>query len=114
MQGSTEYVVAGSTQATYESLLAVVRERRLAVVFTDERHLTLTFRPAGAGWRDDLAVRCAVLDAGHGIVKLVLTGVADADGAPVDLGGSPLSLLADVEQCLRAGGSRKSDELVRH
>jgi len=103
MTGSTEYVVAAHPTATYEALLAAARERLFPVVHSDGRHLTLTLRPGGTDSREML-VLVAVLDAGHDLSKLVLTGRDDRDGGTVDLGDLPAGLFAEVER--RLPGSR--------
>jgi hypothetical protein len=108
MEGSSKYVVAGRAVATYEALAAVVRERLLVTVQADVRHLTLAFRPDGEGWSEHVAVLCAVLDAGHGLSKLVLVGVDQRDGGTVGLAGYPASLFAEVEQRL---GSEERDRV---
>jgi hypothetical protein len=112
MQGSTEYVVAASPGEAFESLKAVVRERQLVIVYSDERHNTLTFTPTGEEWGACLAVRCAVLDAGYGVTKLVLTGVVEG-GSRSDLGAVPLDLLSDVERRVVPPSPRRSDEVIR-
>jgi len=114
MEGAAEYVLAERAVATYDALAAVVDERGLVVVQTDLRHLTLAFRVGGGAWSDDLTVMCAVLDAGHGLSKLVLVGVDPGDGSFIGLGDWPVSLFADVERRLRdEAGKRSSGDLVR-
>jgi hypothetical protein len=113
MNGSTEYVVAGRAPAAYESLAEAVRERHLPVVRADERHLTLEFGAEGHGWGEEATVRCTVLDAGHGLSKLVLSGIRH-DGSVVSLGGPAAHLLTDVEQRLHArAGDAGGSKLVR-
>ena len=114
MEGAAEYVVAERAVATFDALTAVVDERRFAVVRSDPRHLTLAFRATGGAWSDGMTVTCAVLDAGHGLSKLVLAGVDGADGSLVGLGDWPPSLFADVERRLRdEARKRGSGDLVR-
>jgi len=114
MQGSSEYVVAARAVTAYDALAAVVCERHFVVVQADVRHLTLAFRPGGHDWGDDPTVMAAVLDAGHGLSKLVLTGRSGGDGSTIGLAGSPMSLFADVERRLRSeAGDRKGGSLVR-
>ena len=107
MQGCSEYVVAARAVAAYDALTAAGRERLYLVVRSDVRHLTLTFRPGGE--RSDLLVIAAVLDAGHGLSKLVLTGRDDRDGSTVDLADFPVSLFADVERRLRSESGDRTD-----
>ena len=90
-----EYVVAARAVETYEALAAAVQDRHLSVTQADTRHLTLTFRPAGLEGSEDAAVLCAVLDAGHGLSKLVLAGAREDDENVV-------ALLADIDR--RLGG----------
>lgn len=112
MQGCSEYVVAARVEAAYDALTAVVRERLLVVVHSDVRHLTLTLRPDGGG-TSDRTVFAAVLDAGHGLSKLVLTGRDDRDGSTVDLADFPVRLFTDVELLLRSEtGDRTAGALV--
>ena len=114
MEGATEYVVAERAVATYDALTTVVDERGCVVVQMDLRHLTLVFRAGGGSWSDDLTVMCAVLDAGHGLSKLVLLGVDPGHGSFVGLGDWPVSLFADVERRLRdEARKRSSSDLVR-
>ena len=114
MEGAAEYVVAERAIATYDALTAVVDERGFVVVQADLRHLTLVFRAGGGAWSGDLTVMCAVVDAGHGLSKLVLVGVDPGDGGFISLGDWPLSLFADVERRLRdEAGKPSSGDLVR-
>ena len=114
MEGAAEYVVAGRAVATYGALAAVVGERGFAVVQSDVRHLTLAFRASGGAWSGDLTVMCAVLDAGHGLSKLVLAGSDGVDGSFFGLGDWPVGLFADVERRLRdEARDKKSGALVR-
>jgi len=108
MEGCSEYVVAARVVAAYDALTAAARERLFVVVHSDVRHLTLTLRPGG-GERSEMTVFAAVLDAGHGLSKLVLTGRDDRDGSTVDLAGFPASLFADVELWLRSGAGDRTD-----
>ena len=114
MQDSSEYVVAARAVAAYDALAAVVCERLFVVVQADVRHLTLAFRPGGHDWGDDPTVLVAVLDAGHGLSKLVLTVRSGGDGSTVGLAAAPLSLFAEVERRLRSeAGERTDGSLVR-
>jgi hypothetical protein len=114
MEGAVEYVVAERAVATYDALAVVVEERGFGVVQTDLRHLTLVFRAGGGARSDHLTVMCAVLDAGHGLSKLVLVGVDPGDGSFIGLGDWPVSLFADVERRLRdEARKRGSGDLVR-
>ena len=111
MQGCSEYVVAARAVAAYDAVTAAVCERLFVVVRSDVRHLTLALRPGGE--RSDLTVLVAVLDAGHGLSKLVLTGRDDRNGSTVDLTDFPVSLFADVERRLRSEvGDRPDGALV--
>jgi hypothetical protein len=112
VQGSSEYVVAARAVAVYDALTAVGRERHFVVVHSDGRHLTLALRP-GDRERSDLTVFAAVLDAGHGLSKLVLTGRDDRDGSTVGLADFPVSLFADIKRRLRHQvGARAGGPLV--
>ena len=114
MQGSSEYVVAARAVTAYDALTAAVCERHFVVVQADVRHLTLAFRPGGHDWGDGPTVLAAVLDAGHGLSKLVLTGRSGGDGRTVGLADAPVSLFADVERRLRSeAGDRRGGSLVR-
>ena len=113
MQGCSEYVVAAGAVAAYDALTAAGRERLFVVVHSDVRHLTLTLRPGGGESRD-LLVFAAVLDAGHGLSKLVLTGRDNRDGSTIDLADLPVSLFANVERRLRSeSGNRKDAPALR-
>ena len=108
MEGCSEYVVAARAVAAYDALTAVVRKRRLIVVRADARHLTLALRP-GDDERTDLTVFAAVLDAGHGLSRLVLTGRYDRDGSTVGLADFPASIFAEVERRLRSEAGDRAD-----
>ena len=108
MRGFSEYVLAARPVAAYEVLVTTVRERQAVVVRVDARHLTLAFRPGGFEWGEDTTVIAAVLDAGHGLSKLVLAG-CDRDGETFDLGDAPTTIFAEVEQKLRSGAGYSVD-----
>lgn len=110
MQGSTEYIVAARPLAAFEALAAVVRDRALPVMRANERHLTIVFRPDGD---EPLTVMCAVLDAGHGLSKLVATGVDGEDGRIVSVDGYAPRLFADVERRLREKAVDRSGSFAR-
>lgn len=113
MQASSEYVLAARAVVAYGVLTAVARERRCVVVHSDARHLTLTFRLGGCENSDPL-ILATVLDAGHGMSKLVLTGRDDRDGSTIDLADLPESFFAGVEQALRSdsGGTKGAPVLL--
>jgi hypothetical protein len=97
MIGSSEYVVAARTTTAYEVLLAVVRGRHYPVVRSESRHLTVTFRP-DSGARSEVLIYATVLDAGHGLSKIVVTGRDEQGGATIELGDIPWGLFAEVER----------------
>ena len=99
IDGCSEYVVAARALDAY-ALTVVVDERLFVVVHSDVRHLTPALRPGGE--MSDLTVFAAVLDAGHGLSKLVLSGRDDRDGSIVGLADFSVSLFADVGRWLRS------------
>jgi hypothetical protein len=99
---SSEYVVASRTTTAYEALLAVVCERQFPIVRSESRHLTVTFRPDSAECSETL-VYAAVLDAGHGLSKLIVTGRDEHGVAIVELADLPRGLFAEVERRLQSG-----------
>jgi hypothetical protein len=112
-QGSSEYVLAARAVVAYDVLTAVARQRHSLVVHSDSRHLTLTFRLGGYE-NSDLLILATVLDAGHGLSKLVLTGRDGRDGNKTDLADFPESFFADVERALRSqsGGTKGAPVLL--
>ena len=108
---ASEYVFAARAVAAYGAATAVARERLCVVIHSDVRHRTLTFRPGGAE-RCDLTVFAAVLDAGHGLSKLVLTARDDRDGRTVDLADFSVSFFLDIARRLRSETGDSTDALV--
>jgi len=74
------------------------------------RPLRPSFRPDGD---EPLTVMCAVLDAGHGLSKLVATGVDGEDGRIVSVDGYAPRLFADVERRLREKAVDRSGSFAR-
>jgi len=99
VQGSSrEYALEGQAFATYDALEHVVRERYSRGVETDARHRRLSFnlRPAAP-----ITTRCAVLDAGHGVSKLVVACSDDVQGSAVTAPEELLDgLVVDVQRRL--------------
>lgn len=100
MRESVAFVGVARPTVAYAALLAAASSRYVEVVHADARHLTLAFRPRGAAESDGV-VLAAVVDAGHGLAKLVLSGRAQ-DGSSIDLGDLSASLFAFVERRLQS------------
>ena len=84
VQGSSrEYALEAQAFATYDALEDVVRERRFEVVAADPRHRRLSFTLRSQQAAAGIEVRFAVLDAGHGVSKLVVVCSDDVLGSAV-------------------------------
>jgi hypothetical protein len=106
MEGASEYVFVAEPGAAFGALRAVVLERRLAVLPEDALDRRLAFRPAGPADAQITAL-CAILDVGHGLSKLVVVCVDEADGSVVAPDPSFSGLFMHVEHTLHtAWGNR--------
>jgi hypothetical protein len=100
MEGASEYVVVEGTRATFEALREAVHERGLSVVEDDPRHLRLAFRLEGSQESGQVKALCAILDAGHGLSKLVVVCIDEAHGTVAAPDDSLTSLFIQVEHTL--------------
>jgi hypothetical protein len=80
MEGASEYVVVAGTGATFDALGEAVRTRGLSIVEDDARHRRLAFRLDQPPRSGQIVALCAVLDAGHGLSKIVVVCLDDQGG----------------------------------
>jgi hypothetical protein len=105
--GAREYIVVAGVEATFEALRRAVGERKLSPVEDDQRHHRLAFRLDQPHEGNPVKALCAVLDIGHGLSKLVVVCVDEADGSIVAADATLESLFMQVEHALHtAPGSR--------
>lgn len=109
MEGSKECVLEGRAVAIYEALEGVVRERQLEVVEADTRHVRLGFTLCSEEAAADTRCLCAVLDAGHGLSKVVVVCFHEAEG---DIAPAPDrfldGLFVQVERNLHGADEQQS------
>jgi hypothetical protein len=98
MTGSAQYIVAAPTAAAYAALEDELRARGAVALEPDARHLRLTFRPGAGTAATGSLGRCAVVDVGHGLSKLV--GIWDDGGGSSASSDVLDSLFVAVEQRL--------------
>ena len=106
MEGAYEYIVVGRPEATFEALRDSVDDRNLPIVEDDPRHLRLAFRVGNPDLPREVKALCAVLDAGHGLSKIVIVCLDESDGNLVAPDLVLSGLFMQVEHELHASAQR--------
>jgi len=107
MEGASEYIVVAGTGAAFEALKAAVRERELPIVEDDPRHRRLAFRLGQPHESGQVNALCAILDAGHGLTKIVVVCIDVRDGNVVAPDASLEGLFMEVEHTLHVTNKRQ-------
>jgi hypothetical protein len=80
MEGASEYVLVARTGVTFDALREAVGARGLPIVEDDARHRRLAFRLDRPRESGQTVALCAILDAGHGLSKIVVVCIDDQGG----------------------------------
>jgi hypothetical protein len=114
MKGAREYIVVAGVDRTFEALREAVRQRNLSIAEEDPRHRRLAFRLDRPHEGELIKALCTILDVGHGLSKMVVVCVDDADGSVVAPDASLDGLFIQVEHTLHvAKGKRMGFALPR-
>jgi hypothetical protein len=105
--GSSEYIVVAGVTATFDALSEAVRERNLSTIEEDPRHLRLAFRLDRPAEGEVTKALCAVLDAGHGLSKMVVVCVDEVDGSVVAPDAALDGLFIHVEHMLHTARGKR-------
>jgi hypothetical protein len=107
VKGASEYIVVAGVGPTFSALRGAVRERLLSVVEEDPRQLRLAFRLDHPQEGEVVKALCTVVDIGHGLSKLVVVCVDEADDRAVAPDAFLNGLFIQVEHTLHtARGER--------
>jgi hypothetical protein len=107
MKGASEYIVVAGVTATFEALREALRHRNLSMIDEDPRHLRLAFRLDQPAEGEVTKALCAVLDAGHGLSKMVVVCVDEVDGSVLAPDASLDGLFIQVEHTLHTAGGKR-------
>jgi hypothetical protein len=102
VRGASEYIVVAGVGPTFSALRGAVRERLLSVVEEDPRQLRLAFRLDHPQEGEVVKALCTVVDIGHGLSKLVVVCVDEADDRAVAPDAFLNGLFIQVEHTLHA------------
>ena len=80
MEGAYEYIVVGRPEPAFEALRDALCDRELPIVEDDDRHLRLAFTVGNPDVPREIKALCAVLDAGHGLSKIVIVCFDELNG----------------------------------
>lgn len=107
MEGAYEYIVVERPEAAFEALRRCVCDRQLPIVEDDPRHRRLAFKVGDPDAPREIKALCAVLDAGHGLSKLVVVCFDESNGSLVAPDLALSGLFMQVEHELHALVARR-------